>query len=539
MNNKGQFSIIAALLVAVVLVASVMTTYSTIRYSSVQGQTQILTAVDETNMALKQMLSFTVGYYGSVLKVTGNVTYAKELATKYLSSGLIHAGDIKPEWGLSLNITDLQLNVNWFTNTSYSQGNMQVIYDLKGLGITGVRYSASSRLDVQISNASSTTQAEFKVLADNTEPLINLGSKNIKFYRYVYANLTWEYLAPTNIISHADGTYIVDLPSGVPSNSYVVQVEDARGISVVASAFSEFTSEIAWNATAFKTDFDFIDDANLNVLGTHSDFIAQQQGPDGVFDTLTEADLGTGNYALNLQEQWVNVNATNLRQDLCIKTGTMGAETLLVQVFHGGLWKNLTTLIPNSFNNVSLAPYIDSTTLTIRFVGSNDITDPIQDQWEIDAIYLKDKPDISFLINLQQSTITLEVLQNGTIRWLGQNLQLTTQTLPIPPVPVKAIHVNQTINGVNQEVPFQIEDWASNYQIPLGLTSNSTVFGNRQMIVLLLDSKVTDFTVWWNGSDVTTQTPMAFTNRYFINDNTAASTLSNGDVTLQFGELQR
>ena len=46
MNNKGQFSIIAALLVAVVLVAAVMTTYSAIRYSPVQGQPQILSAVD-------------------------------------------------------------------------------------------------------------------------------------------------------------------------------------------------------------------------------------------------------------------------------------------------------------------------------------------------------------------------------------------------------------------------------------------------------------------------------------------------------------
>ncbi len=35
MNNKGQFSIIAALLVAVVLIASVMGTYSSIRYSPV------------------------------------------------------------------------------------------------------------------------------------------------------------------------------------------------------------------------------------------------------------------------------------------------------------------------------------------------------------------------------------------------------------------------------------------------------------------------------------------------------------------------
>jgi hypothetical protein len=243
------------------------------------------------------------------------------------------------------------------------------------------------------------------------------------------------------------------------------------------------------------------------------------------------------NYALNLQEEWLNVNATNIRQDLCIKTGTMGTEPLVVQVLHGGVWQTLMTLVPNYFNNASLAQYIDSPTLTIRFVGSNDVADPTSDSWNIDSVYLQDEPDISFLLNLQQSTFTLELLQNGTMRWLGQNMQTTTQTLPIPPIPVKAIHVNETINGVNQQVPFQIEDWASNYQIPLGLTSNSTVFGNRQMIVFLLNGRVTDFTVWWDGSDVATQTPMAFTNRYFVNDNSNASTLTNGNVTLLFGNF--
>ena len=240
------------------------------------------------------------------------------------------------------------------------------------------------------------------------------------------------------------------------------------------------------------------------------------------------------NYAVNLQEQWLTVNATNLRQDLCIKTGATGSEPLIVQVLQGGSWSNLMTLVPNYFNNVSLASFIDSSSLTIRFIGSNEANDGMPDTWNIDSVYLKDEPDISFLLNLQESTVTVEILQNGTMRWLGQNMQLTTQTLPIPPIPVKAIHVNQTINGVNQEVPFQIEDWASNYQIPLGLTSNSTVFGNRQMIVFLLTSKVTDFTVWWEGADTATQTPLAFTNTYFTNDNTGAQTLTNGKVTLQF-----
>ncbi len=997
MNNKGQFSIIAALLVAVVLIASVMGTYSSIRYSQIQEQPQILSSVDETNQALKQLLGFTVGYYGSVLKVTGNATYAQQLAHKYLDSGIANVGSIKPEWGLSLNNTQVELKANWFTNNSYSQGSMNVTYNLNGLGITGVSYSASSRLEVHVSSINSTTQAQFKILTDNGEPLINLGADNIKFFRYVFGNSTWEFSVPTSVVSHADGTYIVDLPSGVPSNAYVVQVEDTRGLSVLAASYSEFTSTIAWNTTAFKGDLDYVNNANLNVTGAHGNFTAQQFGPDGIYDTLTETasgttlvssyptnyntlgsttlangsisnmqsndgsytsfrsypstfsgsysfgnpykgassntfsyiqgsrfttatnggiaynisaylsftsannnfgnnnngnsgatsimeslrgqiftspnfpvvtqsisayiscttsaknmkaaiyasngtliaqteekaipasgsvawqtfnlatpitltastpyvlvvwsqlgsgtadlryssgngngrslslpygnwvspvtfstnnrpysiyctyqsafnaqaaiyssngqtligtteektfttvnnwvtfnfitqptlvastnyilaieasdpsnvniyydvgtaeyfraspnyptwpnslsdrlttqtysiycnysqpsqfvaqveftgnstlplpwnqldwktdssastsgvaaifqlynwatgqypgsgdgfmslDLGVGdqtkqlnitatdpasflnstgywkvlittvkssstsfdlnldlveygpdvtNYALNLQEQWLNVNASNIRQDLCIKTGNMGMETLMVQVLHGGSWENLTTLTSNYFNNVSLASYIDSTNLTIRFVGGNDIADPSQNTWNIDSVYLKDEPDINFLVNLQQSTFTLEILQNGTMRWLGQNMRLTTQALPIPPIPVKAIHVNQTINGKNQEVPFQIEDWASNYQIPLGLTSNTTLFSNRQMIVILLNSRVSDFTVWWNGSDVATQTSLAFTNRYFTNDNPNANppTLTNGNVTLSFGNF--
>ncbi len=127
MNNKGAFSIIAALLVAVVLISTVMVAYSSIRYTPVQGQPQILSAVDETNQALKQLLGFTVGYYGSILKVTGNVTYAQQLAKNYLNSGLANVAYIKPEWGLSLNATNLNLNANWFNNKSYSQGSMKLL----------------------------------------------------------------------------------------------------------------------------------------------------------------------------------------------------------------------------------------------------------------------------------------------------------------------------------------------------------------------------------------------------------------------------
>src|SRR4030042_1118721 len=295
-------------------------------------------------------------------------------------------GDIRPEWGPSFNVTTLALRTNWFTNTSYSTGDIIIKYDLTGLGVYGISYNASSRLDVLVSDSNSTSQAELTILKDGKEPLINLGRQNLKFYRYIYENSTWDLVSPTNITSYADGTYVIDLPSGVAGDSYVIQVEDSRGIIVTASSFSRYSATLSWN----------------------------------------------GNYS-----------------------------------------------------------------------------------------------------TIQNEKIVVEMLQNGTMRWLGQNLNLTQPANPIPPVPVKSIHVSQTINSVDQEVPFQIEDWSSEYRIPLGLTSNTTLFSSRQMIVFLMNSQVSKFTIWWNGSDEAVQTSLAYTNTYF-SDNVGTRTLNNGRQSLQF-----
>jgi hypothetical protein len=101
---------------------------------------------------------------------------------------------------------------------------------------------------------------------------------------------------------------------------------------------------------------------------------------------------------------------------------------------------------------------------------------------------------------------------------------------------VKSIRVNQTINGVNREVPFQVEDWASDYKIPLGLANNMSVFGNRHMLVFLVNKDVSKVTIWWNGSDTAVQTPYAYVNRYFNDqppsDSGEIGTLRNGKLTL-------
>ena len=125
-NKKGQFTIIAALLVAVVLVSALITTYSAIRYDTNEDQPQLLSAIDEINLALKQVLGFTVGYYGSVSQITGNTTFAKTLASNYLQTGLNNIADIKPEWAASFNVTVLDMQTNNCNNNNKGAENVGI-----------------------------------------------------------------------------------------------------------------------------------------------------------------------------------------------------------------------------------------------------------------------------------------------------------------------------------------------------------------------------------------------------------------------------
>lgn len=820
MNHKGQLSIIAALLVAVILITAVAATYSLIRDNPVQGQPQIQSALDETDLAIKQILWSAVSYYGSILRVTGNSTYAKTNATNYLQSGLAQIANTHPEWASTVSMNNVNLYAYWYTSTSYSGGDLTVTYNLTGLGITGMSYTTSCKLSVGITNPIS-NQACLNVTEDAGQPLLNLGKQNFLFF--LYQNSSWQLTAPsTDPTTYANGTYQITPPTGIDANSYLVQVQDQRGIIVVASSYSSYSMNLTWPSTISSYYYvNGISDVDGNGdTGTHSNFAAQQNGPDnindtlteanvptisgdtqqyvqsnssqfdtniggtsnfttekysdGIFDTLTEANATSGspekysyfnnnggvwtspanaydnntgtaatyslsgrgysayltlnltyvtrgskirywvdrdnygistmdiyisnqtgswlnvysatptygayanasipfsqytavrfrftytswnggtayvyeaqgvndtvpaNYQLDLERQWTsapyNMNGSKL---LCIKTGMFSDEALEVDVRSGASWTVLnSSLVANAWNNISVSLYLTNASFAIRFIDTTITGDAVQSTWQIDSVLLHTwnitdnyqlcveeqwrnanytginkeldifmgpfsspaealsvqwwntsssswltvipnlaannwnnisattyltsqnftirfsdgtptgdsvqsswqidaallRIDTKLSLSSVPDTCTMELLQNGTTRWLGQSLQLTTPgEKPFPPIPVKDIHVNQTINGLSSEVPFQIEDWASAYRVPLGLTSNVSLFNRGNMLVFLANSNVSRVTVWWNGSDMATQTLFAYKNRYFT-DNPSSGVLNNSKMTLQ------
>jgi hypothetical protein len=771
LNNRGQFSIIAALLVSIVLVSTVIITYSMILSNSIQVQPQVLTAIDETNFAIKQLLGFSVGYYGSVIQVTGDNSFANQSTWNYTTSGLGYVANTHAAWGAGFSLTNLTIHTYWFNGTSCSTGYLAVTYNLTKLGIYGMQYAPSCGLTVQIINTTTTNQTTLTVTQDQNQPVTDLMGQNFMFFKYI--NSTWQLNCPSiNPVAYANGTYQIQPPAGIDISSYVVQVEDQRGIIVVASRASSYAMNLTWTSVSSTTLYAHQETTNVNgtnyynLLSQNPDasgltlsspmsssrtlfgkFIYGLQGTSTIpantwtmyyrawQDSAIALDsVGSGStgslstnkitwshttssgtnrilvVSVSIRPASVSVSSItygsqsllpitanyetggNIRSELWYLTGpSSGTNTITVNLsgnadgatggsctytgvsqtgpidaFNGGFGTSSTpsqNVVVNTANSLLLGvvairrqsntvssegsgqtPRWDNSTSgssTCRGHGSDEGPDAAGSQsmswnlsgstdWAVSVVALKpastaagyasvdvlirradgsirtpiatdvapsgsllsfpttlsgtyswspytvvnqtDYLEIDYYVdvttagpfnahlvvdnqtlaigdqtrltglnlpNLPSSsapdTITIELLQNGTLRWLGRSLSMTTQAMPIPPLPVKSIHVNQTMNGVDSEVPFQIEDWSPDYLIPMGLTSNLSVFNNGNMIVFLVNTNVSKVTVWWNGSDVATQTPWAYVDRYFTGDTPSTGTLTNGILTLQFG----
>ena len=64
------------------------------------------------------------------------------------------------------------------------------------------------------------------------------------------------------------------------------------------------------------------------------------------------------------------------------------SESIKVDAWDGSVWQNLSTDLNSGWNNLTVSSYLTSSNFTIRFKGSDETGDVIQDIWNIDAALL-------------------------------------------------------------------------------------------------------------------------------------------------------
>ncbi|MEM4700686.1 MAG: discoidin domain-containing protein [Candidatus Bathyarchaeia archaeon] len=366
---KGQFSIIAAALLAIILISAVAITYSIINFSLPKEQTNVSSSVYEINNSLKQMMEFAVGYYCSVLQVTGNSSFAQSLARNYLSSGFEFIANSHPELNPSIRISDMNFSVRWYEASSYSMGYLKASYDLLSLRLSSINYDVFCALRVEIIGIMENKYVKVNVTQDESRPYLGLDKANFHFYYYSNASSKWVQEPTTNCSIIENSVYRLGIPDGINENCFLLEVSDTRGITTISFYSTRKKPQITY-----------------------------------VFD-------------------W---NATGMQ-----------------------------------------------------------------------SIYTQ----------LKNDKIVVEILQNGTLLWLGQKL---LHGYPIPQLPIKCLRVSANADPNHLEakqIPFQVEDWASNYKVPLGRSNSETLFSSRNMIVFLVDHSIKNVTIWWDGRDNAQQTP--------------------------------
>jgi hypothetical protein len=102
-------------------------------------------------------------------------------------------------------------------------------------------------------------------------------------------------------------------------------------------------------------------------------------------------------YRLDLETQWISLPQYYAYEELCINTGTTDTEDLIVEFWNGTTWQTIISdLNANSWNNVSITKYLNSSAFTIRYQDNNTEPDVTAGSWQIECalIHVWDSPPV-------------------------------------------------------------------------------------------------------------------------------------------------
>ena len=400
-NRRGQFAIIASFLTIIVLLSAINLSYNRIQNNQQSEPATILNPTQRINKAIDSLLAFSVSYYASIFNVTGDYSYAQKATRDYLSGGFNKLAHSEAESNPSFELNTTTFKINWYKKQSFSNGTIDLVYDLPNIGLKGLRYGYSASLKVNTLSMKNGTLL-VRVYVDGLTDL-SLTEDNFRFMIYNAQKRAWVFIYPTEIEIMTDGTYSILIPAEIGQKICFLEVRDNRGIIV---------------KTIYLRDVNGGDD--------NPDFT---------------------NYKFKLD------------------------------------WNQ--------------------------------------------TVYTS---------QMKNDYFPLEYLQNGTLRYLGQSLNKGNEK-PVPQIPVRLLRVNQTMDSINKECRFQVEDWNADYLVPLGITSNNTLFSENNMIVFLVNHHVSDITIWWVDDDSANQTRYAIDNKYFnddINSNVLVSNVRGSPFKLDF-----
>lgn len=232
-NKKGQFVIIAVLLVAIMVVSIGALLHGAITYYKHEPWEEYSTLIRDVELNSRQLLELSIVDYTQ----TGNQNVLNESLTRWQQDLL----RMYPGSGINLEFTlangptnifgktltfDRGLVRVWNQTESFSSAKANFKLSISSMGIAGYEFTAEIFLRLNIIGYdASTNKVTLMVTGDDNIPISNLGSSNFKVNNAAINNVTSVYDP-----SYAALKYVISYQGPSPP---MVEVWDQRGIHII------------------------------------------------------------------------------------------------------------------------------------------------------------------------------------------------------------------------------------------------------------------------------------------------------------------
>ena len=171
----------------------------------------------------------------------------------------------------------------------------------------------------------------------------------------------------------------------VSSNAFIVDVFVSGSTTLLSTTQAGQTERIDYEGSS------------------HLHGVSDKQGPSIPGDTTLGWNCDNGNrqvhviaafalvenYGIDFEYNWSTADHDKDNEEICIYVDShTGSENLNINYYNGGSWTNLGTITNTGWNNFTATGLISST-YTIQLIGTTESSDSIQDNWDIDCVYLR------------------------------------------------------------------------------------------------------------------------------------------------------
>ncbi len=191
-ERKGQFIIIAAMLLSIMIVSVSTVIYGTVTYYRQERWEEYVTIVDSIKTASSNLLQIGLANYAT----TQNSTILRDYFNQWIRDvrnaypgfgvdvGYALSNGVRSAYGVSLNYS-LGLARRWNQATSYVASNATVSIDVASVGLTGYNFSSHVFLKMSIRDAVWYSKSSKRYVSiyvsvdkDGPEPVVNLQASN-------------------------------------------------------------------------------------------------------------------------------------------------------------------------------------------------------------------------------------------------------------------------------------------------------------------------------------------------------------------------